>query len=217
MKLILTLIIFVFTQSYVSSQDTKDSLKLKGDSLFNNQQWDESIEIYRKYVNKDSLNDEIYYKIGNAYGIIGNYNEAMIYLNKSIALNPNHAKAYCIRGVIYGFFNSIDSCFKDLDKAILLDSNFHLAYFYKGQYILLREDFESALEYFEKAISIEEKGEYYLYRGYSKAGLGMFDSACDDIHKAIQMGNVAAKKIDLNEFCGNDDNDSVPKKLMDEK
>ncbi len=204
-KLVFYIFIFSCLSSY--SQNIKDSLILKGDSLSKNENYKESIAFYKQYLEIDSSDYEVYFKIGNLYGTLGVYNDAIIYLSKSININPYNAKVYCVRGLVYGIIDSVDKCFDNLNNAILLDDKFHLAYFYKGQFTLVNKDFDSALKYFEKAISIEEKGEYFLYRGYSKMGLGFIDSACEDIYTAYQMNNIEAKTAFI-ELC-----DDTPRTL----
>ena len=61
-------------------------------------------------------------------------------------------------------------------------------YFWKGLVYYKKDDFKTALDYFDKSISLKPaKGEVYSWRGLTRYKLKMIDDAIADYCQAISM------------------------------
>lgn len=65
---------------------------------------------------------------GNSLANKGKYSEALEILNKAIEKDPNHARAFKLRGHVYYAMGNYQKAFADLDKVVALVPNNHNVY-----------------------------------------------------------------------------------------
>ena len=77
---------------------------------------------------------------GSAYNNTGEYDKAILDLNKAIELDSNYANAHVARGFAYNRKGEYDKAILDLNKAIELDPNHAIDYYSRGiAWLYLRE------------------------------------------------------------------------------
>jgi tetratricopeptide (TPR) repeat protein len=76
-----------------------------------------AIEDNKAYLKLNPVHHEINYEIGMAYNQLGNYNEALQWLNKVISLKPELAVAYVQRAIAYYELKQLDKAKADARKA----------------------------------------------------------------------------------------------------
>lgn len=129
------------------------------------------------------------------------YKGAIDAFNKAIAINPNHAMAYCSRGIAKGELQDFPGELADYNKAIEIDSMCALAYYNRGCAKHDHQDFAGAIEDYSKAIELRPKdGDAYANRGAAKIALGLIDSGCWDMKIAKEFGYVDAENV-MKEYC----------------
>jgi len=120
----------------------------------------------------------------------GNFDQAILDINKAIELNPNDAMAYEIRGSAYqqGKGN-YDQAILDFSKAIELNPNDAGAYEIRGSAYQGKGNHDQAILDYTKAIEIDPHyAGFYAARGASYYMAKDYDKAWTDVHKAEGLG-----------------------------
>jgi tetratricopeptide (TPR) repeat protein len=92
-----------------------------------------------------------YYEIGSTYLQRGEFDQAILLLNKSLESNPKYAAAYETRGVIYSRREQYDQAIADFNKALDIDPSFAEAYFSRGRAYYFRREYDKSREDIKKA------------------------------------------------------------------
>src|ERR1035437_3251804 len=97
-----------------------------------------------------------------------NYDNAIYYLKKSIAINPNYASVYYNLGLTYGHKKDNETAIYYFNKAISIDPEDAASYGGLGIAYRVKGDDEKAIYYCKKAIVIDPKdAASYLVLGYA--------------------------------------------------
>ena len=131
---------------------------------------DKAIEYYKKALELKPLDTDIAYYIAVLYGDKEDYQNAKIYLGKSIAFNKNNVQArdylnsieQMDRGNLLNAAinkyeqNKYDESLQDLNKLLSRDSNNAYALYYRGMIYDSKEKHSEAIKDFEKAYSLNK-------------------------------------------------------------
>ena len=129
-----------------------------------------------------------YYRQGNRYNDLGEYENAILRYEKAINLKPDYAEAYYNRGVTYGKLGESEKAIADYSKAIELKPDLVEAYNNRGiAYDDLGESKKAIADY-SKAIELKPDYAYaYNNRGVTYRKLGESEKAIADYSKAIEL------------------------------
>lgn len=109
--------------------------------------------------------------------------------NSLIRLEPKNRLGYYTKGAVYQRFNIPDSAIKYLNKCLELSPNTDFALNNRGSVLFNNyQKYKEALADFNKAISINPQGDYYLNRSYCYYQLGDLSKAKTDATTARQKG-----------------------------
>jgi len=142
-----------------------------------------------------------FYKRGNVYFKLNDFEKSIASFDKAIELDPNDAVAYNNRGGTKRELGQYEQAIADFDKAIELNPNYAVAYLNRGYTKRKLERFDEALLDFNKAIidfsrTIElnpDDAVTYQYRGFAKIELKQYEQAIPDLDKAIELNpHIAA-------------------------
>ncbi len=98
----------------------------------------------------------------------GEFEKALKRLDKSLASNPNQAKAWNMRGLINFYtLKKYEAAKKDFAKAIAIEPHFVFPYTNRGWIYLLTDDYALAKEDFQKHIELKPEKPF----GYYKMGV----------------------------------------------
>lgn len=152
-------------------------------------QVDEARKIYLELIKEEPENHTFYYDFAYFNKDNENYDDALCYINKSIALKDEIYKYY-LRGIIYRKTKKYDEAFKDFDYIIKSgkDINIEYAYYNKGLLYFETDDYEMALIYYNKVIEINPEhsavnnaiGEIYEKKK-------LYDKALEFYNKQIEI------------------------------
>ena len=118
----------------------------------------------------------------------GNMNNAIIYLNDAIEIDPNDARFYISRGT---FRENDKDSIEDYTKAIEIDPDNVFAYRLRADSKCKLGDYQGAIDDYTKAIKIDPNNAYlYNYRAESKGKLGDNEGADEDDRKAEKLKNI---------------------------
>jgi tetratricopeptide (TPR) repeat protein len=155
-----------------------------------------------KYLALNRNNKEMPGTISHIYAIrsesenIGKqFHEAILDSDSALSHNTRSYWAYKERGTAYRELRQFDEAIKNYLKAI--DINPDYAQAYNGLAICYddgKKDFNSALQYYTKAIDLDSQSATYIYnRGACLFANGFKDKAISDLRKADKLGKQEAK------------------------
>ncbi|MFQ5975263.1 MAG: tetratricopeptide repeat protein [Candidatus Hydrothermarchaeales archaeon] len=136
------------------------------------------------------VKDEVkeYFDKGVAFRKGEDYSQAIIYLNKVIELDPNHADAYYNRGLAYRELGEHEKAISDYTKAIELDQNNAWVYNNRGYSYHVLKDYSKAISDYSKFIELEPNDAMaYHNRGLAYESLGETDKALSDAEMAASL------------------------------
>ncbi|MCC0705065.1 tetratricopeptide repeat protein [Clostridioides sp. ES-S-0049-02] len=100
---------------------------------------------------------------------------------KSISINPNDARAYCLLASSYSLVDKYKESIETYQKAIDIDSECIEAHEGLGNVYTILKRYEDAIEEFSKILSINnEYLDAYRKRGKAYENMGLYDSAMND-------------------------------------
>ena len=139
----------------------------------------------------DSTNPKVYCTFGNLFIAVKDYRNAIPSFDRAIQLNPNYAEAYNNRAyakVLSGdYIGTVIDCHNAL--RVMSKSPSPITYNNLGRAFRELNQLDSALKYFDKAISINPNfADGYFERGMAKHQQLNLSGACEDWNKAKNLG-----------------------------
>ena len=120
------------------SQDSElDTILASANELFQSGQYSEAIKQYNSALELDPKNPEIYFNLGNCYGLLGSHSEAIWYFNKAIELDSTFTMAWYNKGIAYLKLDKLSEASAAFTKAYSLDSTNEMI---KKNYELYKKD-----------------------------------------------------------------------------
>ena len=119
---------------------------------------------------------------------LGEFQNAMDEIQKSIKLCPDSACYLAIRGRAYFGLGKYDNAMFDFDKAVSLNQNSIDAFLGRGMAYYSKNKFQEAFDDLSKAINIDQKcADAYLYRAYACEGMEKNESALYDYQQVQRL------------------------------
>ena len=132
----------------------------------------------------------------DAWTYLGDYDKAMVDINRAIALNPSYTLGYQLRGWLNIYKKDGDrvQSDRDLRKALEMTPDNASAMTGLGIVQMDFKDAYGAIRWFDKAIAISPKYAYaYRSRGIAREMMGDMQGACSDWRQAATLGNTQVK------------------------
>ena len=151
---------------------------------------------------------EKYFLQGRSKYERGSYKPAIKWLDKSIDLDTNIAKAFAYRGAARIELFQLEGAMKDLDRAIVKDPSVAFAWYSRGRANSQMFAHDQALSDLNKAIELNNtEPKYYYARAAAHAAAKDPDAAITDFEKVIdldslyyrayrELGTLQAQKMD---------------------
>ncbi len=138
-----------------------------------------------KYPN---INSKVYNNRGKIYLQLGEYQQAVDYYNKAIAINPTDTDAYNNRGIAYRNLGKYQEAIQDYTKAITINPQSANTYNNRGVVYYNLKEYQKAIEDFNQAIVINpQDGDAYYNRGNAYCDLGEYQKAIQDYNQVIKI------------------------------
>lgn len=153
--------------------------------------YQEATESFRKYI--ELAPDEVssiksYEKKYNS----DDYKNLINFYTMILSFAPNDAETYCKRGLFYINTKEYDKGLADFTKAMQIDSNYTAGY-YLGLALINeeRQEYDAAINNYTKYLQLcPNEGSVFGRRAGVYAKKGNYDSALDDLNRAMQIGGV---------------------------
>lgn len=145
-----------------------------------------------------------------------NMKGALQKFNQALLMNPNHERAYRMRGDLLRQMGDNRKAIDDYTQAIKKNPNFSTTYVSRGEAYEAVGKYPEAIEDYTKALELyPEDGFGYSYRGAVYSKLGENQKAIADLNKAIELnpsrpeaylyrGNFHAKLGDMKKASENE-------------
>ena len=163
-------IILISLFSIFSLQGMPDSLYYRANEKFQNGEFENSIELYRKIILSGYESSTMYYNLGNAYFRSNKHGMARLYYEKALKLNPNNEDAKInlkfMEGLLTDKFDDIPEIFfkkwinvlihsKNSDNwAIISMFTFVIGFVLLSIYLLLRNTLIRKISFFSSIVLI---------------------------------------------------------------
>lgn len=190
-----------------------------GDSLMSHQRYQAAIEAYKQMPRNSA---DVWNKMGIAYQLMYNQEEASRCYQASLRMEPRSARVMNNLGTIYDSLKEYTNAERLYRKALKLDPNSALIYKNLGTNLLSQHKYKKGWEVYKAALQIdphifqnnasprvqnpstvEERGamNYYMAKGCLRAGMNQ--CAIDYLRMALNEGFTNPKKIVADsEFAG---------------
>lgn len=147
-----------------------------------------AIDIYFALLATDQLNPYLLFLIGSVYIELALFEQALIFLNRSIELNSNNPISYYNLGLAYQSLQRFDEAISLYQLAIQIEPNYAEAHNNLGVSFSQVKKFTEALESYDRALALRPKdAEVYFNRGVSLVELCRLDEALLNFKKATEL------------------------------
>lgn len=113
-------------------------------------------EFYKLWdISKVEPEDITYYKKGNELYVLGEYEEAIIYFDKAITINPLNPNAYYYKGSCLKELGHLEEAIQSYDRTLKIDDTHVNAYINKADtLIVLEKNLTPAIESYKTALTL---------------------------------------------------------------
>ena len=137
------------------------------------------------------------FEIAKIFYDLGNIDQAVIYFDRTVKANSEHAESLSYLGMIMYHTNQFKEATRYLARAIRQNNRDHRAFYYLGRLYMDGRDFARAITYFDAAQrSPEYRERCFLQKGHCYREMNEIENAIDQYQKAI----AAASGKDQNLF-----------------
>jgi tetratricopeptide (TPR) repeat protein len=149
----------------------------------------------------DSLNNEIYYRLGNLFSSIKKYDNAVAYYTRAIALKNDYSEAYQNRGSVLHLLHHSSEAIQDLKKSIQMNPGYVNAYFDLGSVYLDIGMADSAIVSFDSTIRLSPNfAEAYYKKGKAFQLKNDAEKACNTWQELLKLGSPEIKDT-IAKYC----------------
>lgn len=118
----------------------------------------------------------------------GSKDSALVYLERTLALDSTYAKAYEVRGLLYAADADYQRAVEDFTRAIAYDSTFVTAYYNRGLAYLRMNQLEPARRDYDRAMQLApDWADVYLGRGTVSLQQGEIEEAIKFYTQALKL------------------------------
>ncbi|MBF0505024.1 MAG: tetratricopeptide repeat protein [Candidatus Omnitrophica bacterium] len=152
-----------------------------------NKVWANEILLWEDSIKNSPHKARVNASLGRVYGSSGQYDKAIDYLSRAIAISPDNI-TYENRGIIYSLQGLSDKALEDLSKSIAMDPNYFSVYVKRSGVYQIQHNYGAALADLQRAIQL---GPYfsdaYIERGMIWMQTGKLQEALKDFQQALNI------------------------------
>ncbi|MFK8037350.1 MAG: tetratricopeptide repeat protein [Crocinitomicaceae bacterium] len=185
-------------QLYAKDPNNSDYNVLMGNVNSGLGEYNKAIANYNKALELRPESKYIYSNIASTYIKLKESDKAVDYIDKGIAATEGREKVafLILKGNYYKGLEDLDNAESAFNEAFKIQPNNANIIVNQAAVLIDREDFESAIEKCNQAISIDsESKEAFYNRGIAKEMTRMVTEACEDWEEAFILGSEKAEKF----------------------
>lgn len=150
----------------------------------------DAIKHYGKANEKDA-NSIFLERIAGCYFDLGDYAQALIFVDRALSMKPDDEDLYLLKGNIYNEMGNQSDAIAQLDKYIEMTPEFYYGYYRRGWFNDEKGDREAAIDDYTMAITLEPNYAYsYIGRGRDYDMMGQREAAMSDYKKVIELDSI---------------------------
>lgn len=151
----------------------------------------ETVKRALDYIDNDY---SLYYVAGTACMSMKNFDEALVFFEKALELNPEHSQLYNNLGTCYVSTSNLDKAYENFIKASEFDSENSITYYNIASILQMQGKHQEACLFFKKAYILEPQDNYLV-------GLALSEVKSNQIQEAItHYKTLAAHHPEKNNF-----------------
>ena len=148
----------------------------------------EAINLYEKLLPRQKNNFQLLYLLGSANLQNGQHEQAIVHLQRSLALNPKNPSAHNNTGIAFKNLKRLEQALASYDKAITLKPDYADAHYNRGVVLQDLNRQEEALASYNKAIALKpDYADAFNNRGNVLKFLKRLDEALASYDRAIVL------------------------------
>lgn len=151
-----------------------------------NKDYNQAINYFIKSVNAKPSFNQCYLEIAVCYFELGNFQQAVTYLNQYLKINPQDDFAYALKARCEANLDNNDDALSDILTAIALENSVDNR-FLEGKILYNMKRYQQAKDKLEKLTSDIQTAEIYKYIGLCYDGLGNYNEALNNLDKSILL------------------------------
>ena len=162
--------------------------------LIDNKAYSKAVTALTEVIQKEPQNKEAYYQMCRAVGSAGLYDDAIVFAEKAIKIDPKYAEPYNCIGYLYALkLKDIDSGLIYIEKAIAVDPHYFRAYANKAEIMKIKKEYQKAINIYSKMLgksfkaSNSDRGKTYYQRGLLWYKLRKYDKALNDLKQSAKL------------------------------
>jgi tetratricopeptide (TPR) repeat protein len=137
---------------------------------------------------EDSNYASAWYNKGVALVDLGKYEEALVYFDKAIELNPNDAEVWDNKGIVLGYLGKHEEALVCFNKALEQNPNNADAWYNKGVALYDLGKIQEAISCYNEAIEIKpNNADVWHMKGLALVNLSNYEEAIDCFNKALKL------------------------------
>ncbi len=125
--------------------------------------WADQVSIWKDAADKASGNSRAFNGLGDAYLNEGNIDEAVIALEKSVALDSLNFRAHNNLGTIYGRRGDYRNAIRHFEKAVSIKPNHSPPFTNIGNCYYLLKDYQTAINFYREALERDGNNQEAVY------------------------------------------------------
>jgi protein O-mannosyl-transferase len=169
------------------------SLALAIKTYSRNKIWKSNFSLWEDTHKKSPNKSRVNLSFGNANLELLNYNLAIQYFSRAIALNPENREAYFNRANVYVHLEEYKKAIQDFDIFINAHPELAEPYNFLGKTKLLMNDLGGAVVALNQAISLKPGlFDAWFNRGNARSLIRDYQGAIDDYTESVSLGNQEA-------------------------
>lgn len=131
-------------------------LDAMGDAMYDSYFYDDAVTVYTRIIEIDDSQYDAYVSLSNCHKANEDYDQAHKWVDKAIALDPEQAWAYNIKGLIFFKTRDLEKAITYFDKAIVLDQEYKWPHNNLGLTYVRLQDYEKAQYHLQQAVEIDK-------------------------------------------------------------
>jgi len=138
-------------------------------ALYRNGDYDESIEAFKKAIQKNPNSRENQFYLAMAYDKVGNHDKAIEHFKECIRLKPDDEKVYCNLGLTYKDSGDLTNAAESFSKSIQVKPGYARAIWNLGKTYIELQDFDKAMEQHTALQAVDRVNADELYSAITTA------------------------------------------------
>ncbi len=144
---------------------------------------------FREAIRAGTKSLEVYEGTGVIYQLKGDPENALIFLNKAVSLNPKKGRTYYNRAMVYDMLNKKEESIRDYSTALIYNPEMTLEILSNRSVLFIETGkFREAINDLDSLIAMNSRNfMYYSNRAYAELQLKDIKGAIDDYRKVLQL------------------------------